>query len=399
MVTWACTIATSSRAIARSVPATHFKINCVRTELGGSRSLDPNPNRFQRRSRVERGEILLGGQPFEISKDAAALRRRSGEHAKPRIARHLGRVIGHEKTPSLGRRQERRLEEGRIVPDDVHRTEGSPRPSRWVEDHEIERARLESGEVPLPSSHSAASGARHGKRRKLARDRDRVFGHEPRGTGGKRVPREVLLPDLESALGEVHVPDLAGAPRGRRDPRSASIGEEVQDRPPSRVLAYPLSPQAKIQKEERVEPAVPRPHVVAKTELAPHRSLRDFGVVELFEGHSALFGPVIPHGMEVGSERAFHFRVNAVDVAVPQRLAPGLKKEYRTIAVDGETRKALRDPVKEPIAVGFLRRQTGEERPPSLEGAREKTEIKRQRRKDPNGGGVPRSSAPARGIS
>jgi len=123
---------------------------------------------------------------------------------------------------------------------------------------------------------------------------------------------------------------------------------------------------------------VARPHVVAETELAPHRRFGNLRIVKPLERRSALLPPVIPYGMELRSERPFDFGAGPFDVTFLERLAPGLHEKDRSKAIDREPRRTLGDPVKEATAVRLLRREMVEEGSPALESAREKTAVNTQ---------------------
>ncbi len=125
----------------------------------------------------------------------------------------------------------------------------------------------------------------------------------------ERVPFQILRSNLESGPREVDVPDLAGASRRGGDSRSAGIGEKVQDRLSPRAREHPSAPRAEIQKEQRVEPVVARPHVVAQSELVSLGRFGNRGIVKPGERDSPRsFARWFQTGSERRSERFFDLR-------------------------------------------------------------------------------------------
>ncbi len=105
---------------------------------------------------------------------------------------------------------------------------------------------------------------------------------------------------------------------------------------------------------------------------------------------------MVPDESERCAERFFDASRDALEVALFERLTPRLRQQDRTVAVDGEPRRALRDSVKQSIAVGPLPRHPFEERFPPLESGYEEVAFKRQGR---SAGGGPPWSVRAREIS
>ncbi|MCY1355556.1 hypothetical protein D9M68_550540 [compost metagenome] len=216
-----------------------------------------------------------------------------------------------------------------------------------------------------------------GQAGELADGREVVRLHEVHGRE-RRVQRAVLAADRQVALGEIQVPHLASAARRRTESDAAGVGEEVEHRLAGTVGLHPATGVAQVEEEQRVLAGVAATYPVVQAPFVAHQILQSGGLglvdrVAAVDPGIAL-GAVVVDQQQLFAEECVHRSGQLQQGLALHWLVEALHHQLRTVAVDGQARDAFLAAVEEPVAIGALGMEFGQQRLAGVEGGAQRLE-------------------------